>query len=467
MRQDDRRDSHDPPARPHGPAPRVAVPPHVCAAVAERCGSPVVGAASQHAGFTPGFASVLTCEDGSRHFVKAASVKAQRRLPTPTARRPASSARFPAGAPAPWLLWTHEDDWVVLGLEYVERQPQRPWRVEDPDACLDMLTAMAEALTPAPQELRLDDVATELAAWPSYRDHMRSTYPDLAHRQEAALAARFAEITGGTTVVHTDVRDDNFLLTGDGRVLLCDWNWPARGAAWLDTVFFLIGPRGDGLDGDAALARSPHRRGAGRARRHRAGAGGGLLLPPCRPAGAVLLALGARGPALAGRSRLDQLCERRGWGVSRRSRSAFRRVAPHRFFGACGPSSRFGSLSAPLLILLLACLAPAPLHAGRRHHRVSAVPHTYDEGAVWNIKSQIKRNKQNEKRHERNKAVKTGLKSAVRKFRELAAAGDTDAAVKAGRDASRKLDKAASKGVIHKNQAANRKSAIAKTTASL
>jgi small subunit ribosomal protein S20 len=86
---------------------------------------------------------------------------------------------------------------------------------------------------------------------------------------------------------------------------------------------------------------------------------------------------------------------------------------------------------------------------------------------VANIKSQIKRNKQNEKRHERNKAVKTGLKTAVRKFRELASAGDKDAAVQAGRDASRKLDKAASKGVIHKNQAANRKSAIAKTTASL
>ena len=81
-----------------------------------------------------------------------------------------------------------------------------------------------------------------------------------------------------------------------------------------------------------------------------------------------------------------------------------------------------------------------------------------------NIKSQIKRNKQNEKRHERNKAVKTGLKTAVRKFRELAAAGDTDAAVKAGRDASRKLDKAASKGVIHKNQAARRKSRLVAST---
>ena len=84
-----------------------------------------------------------------------------------------------------------------------------------------------------------------------------------------------------------------------------------------------------------------------------------------------------------------------------------------------------------------------------------------------NIKSQIKRNKQNEKRHERNKAVKTGLKTAVRKFREAVAAGDKEAAIVAGREASRKLDKAASKGVIHKNQAANRKSSIAKASASL
>ncbi len=84
-----------------------------------------------------------------------------------------------------------------------------------------------------------------------------------------------------------------------------------------------------------------------------------------------------------------------------------------------------------------------------------------------NIKSQIKRNKQNEKRHERNKAVKTGLKTAVRKFREAAEAGDKSAASSLGNDACRKLDKAASKGVIHKNQAANRKSSIAKAVAGL
>ena len=84
-----------------------------------------------------------------------------------------------------------------------------------------------------------------------------------------------------------------------------------------------------------------------------------------------------------------------------------------------------------------------------------------------NIKSQIKRNKQNIKAHERNKAVKTRLKSAVRKFREAAEAGNKETAVPLGRDASKLLDKAASKGVIHKNQAANRKSAIAKKAASL
>ncbi len=84
-----------------------------------------------------------------------------------------------------------------------------------------------------------------------------------------------------------------------------------------------------------------------------------------------------------------------------------------------------------------------------------------------NIKSQIKRNKQNEKARLRNKAVKSELKTAIRKFREAAEAGNADAAAEAQRSAARKLDKAVSKGVIHKNQAANRKSAIAKQAAAL
>ena len=84
-----------------------------------------------------------------------------------------------------------------------------------------------------------------------------------------------------------------------------------------------------------------------------------------------------------------------------------------------------------------------------------------------NIKSQIKRIKQNEKAHQRNKAVKSELRTYVRKFREAAETGNVEEATVAMQTASRKLDKAVSKGVIHKNQAANRKSAIAKRLAEL
>ena len=82
-----------------------------------------------------------------------------------------------------------------------------------------------------------------------------------------------------------------------------------------------------------------------------------------------------------------------------------------------------------------------------------------------NIKSQIKRNKQNEKARVRNRAVKSSLKTSVRQFREAADAGDAEKVTQTMRSALTKLDKAASKGVIHKNQAANRKSAIAKRAA--
>jgi small subunit ribosomal protein S20 len=86
---------------------------------------------------------------------------------------------------------------------------------------------------------------------------------------------------------------------------------------------------------------------------------------------------------------------------------------------------------------------------------------------VANIKSQIKRILTNKKSQDRNKAVKSEVKTAVRHTREAIAAGDKKAAAASLVVATKKLDKAASKGVIHKNQAANRKSAIAKQVASL
>lgn len=111
------------------------------------------------------------------------------------------------------------------------------------------------------------------------------------------------------------------------------------------------------------------------------------------------------------------------------------------------------ALTAPALLVTL-----TELWAGKNPIR---------EISVANIKSQIKRNTTNEKRRLRNKAVKSELKTAVRSAREATASGDADAARSALETAARKLDKAASKGVIHKNQAANRKSALARRAAAL
>jgi len=247
-----------PPAPGGGTARRLEwqfLPPHVRALVEDRCGSPVEHAESQTTGYTPGFASVLTCADGSRHFVKAASVKAQRLFAESYREEARKLAALPPEVPAPRLLWSHDDDWVVLGLEYVAGSvPARPWRQADLDACLDAIEAMTPALTPPPAGLGLTTIGEDLAELPSHWDHVRATRPDLPHLEEAAaLAARHVEVMAGDTLVHTDLRDDNVLIGRDGRVWFCDWNWPAVGAAWVDTVFLLVGPRGDGLDVEAVL----------------------------------------------------------------------------------------------------------------------------------------------------------------------------------------------------------------------
>ncbi len=84
-----------------------------------------------------------------------------------------------------------------------------------------------------------------------------------------------------------------------------------------------------------------------------------------------------------------------------------------------------------------------------------------------NIASQMKRNRQNERARRRNKAVRTNLKTQLRAFRQAAEAGDAEAAGKAFQAASRRLDKAVSRGVVHRNFAANHKSRMARRLQSL
>jgi len=212
-----------------------------------------VEAVSQDAGFTPGFASVLTTSDGRRGFVKAASRVAQRDIASSYAEEGRKVAALGEAIPAPRLLWTHDDEaWVVLGFEAVDAsQPGRPWHPDELDRALDLAETIVDVTGDAPAALALrpmaEDVPGLLTGWNSVPD-------DWPHRDEAAALAASLASRPAEHFVHGDLRDDNILLAQDGRTLACDWNWPALGPVWQDTVDLLISAHGDGVDVAPILA---------------------------------------------------------------------------------------------------------------------------------------------------------------------------------------------------------------------
>ncbi len=235
----------------------VHLPPRVRAEVERRLGSAVVEDRSSEAGFTPGLAAVLTCADGSRHFLKAASTKAQKVVADAYRGEVSQLRALPPSAPAPRLRWSMEvEEWVVLCIEHVDAvSPARPWAPADLAACSAMLVRAAEALTPAPG-IGTPSFAEEVGSWAGLWHSQLSHLPHAA--ECGALAARIDEVAAGATLVHGDLREDNLLLSTSGeQAWLCDWAWPSRGAAWIDSLLLLIGPRGDGLDVETHLAAHP------------------------------------------------------------------------------------------------------------------------------------------------------------------------------------------------------------------
>ncbi len=238
---------------PHGRTARrltwTFLPPALRERIASRLGSPVVEHESQDAGFTPGFASILTGADGSQVFVKAASRVAQKPFAAAYAEEGRKMRILGTAVPAPSLLWSIDDDWVVLGYEAIaSRRPARPWTESDLARAISLAQEIADATVTVPPGLRLRPVHLEqprlLTGWESTKE----LNPDWPHLDEAAhLARTLPDVPDGNRFVHSDLRDDNILVCDDGRTLACDWNWPGLGPVWLDLITLLASAHGDGV----------------------------------------------------------------------------------------------------------------------------------------------------------------------------------------------------------------------------
>ena len=227
-----------------------AVPARVRSAIEQVCGSPVVEARTQQGGFSPGVAARVSCADGSRHFVKAVSAEVNRRsVQIYQQERDVLAALDPViladDLPIPRLRGSVDlDSWVALILEDVDgRHPAEPWNEGELSRVTAALDRLSVALTPAP--IAVPAVGEKYArAFTGWRRLAQSGRPDgldpwtRARLDDlAALEETWEAHAVGDTLLHTDFRADNILLSGDD-VVIVDWPHACRGAAFVDPVFF-------------------------------------------------------------------------------------------------------------------------------------------------------------------------------------------------------------------------------------
>ncbi len=238
------------------------------ARIADALGGPVVRAASQASGWSPGSADRVTTADGRRAFVKSVARSRNGDSHAMHRREARVMAAIPPEVQAPRLVAAideeHDDDaWVAVVLADVDgRHPG----LDDRDTvavldALDTLPVATGALAALPR--MADELRDEFAAW----DRMLAVglAPDLpedvvAAADRLAATARGAHLlVDGEHLVHADCRADNLLVDHDGTVWVVDWPWAGVGAHWLDPLTYLLDTivRGGGEDVDAHLATHP------------------------------------------------------------------------------------------------------------------------------------------------------------------------------------------------------------------
>lgn len=227
------------------------LPPSVCHALEQHLHARVVRSRSEPGGFSPGVASRLLLSDGRRVFAKVLGPEPNPESVQYHRKEARVLSRMPEDAPVPQLLSVYDDGaWVALFLAEVDgRSPRLPWKSVELVRVLKAMETLASILTPAPfpeatfgewhrnvftlwremadLQRRGADLLDDLDPWA--REHLSEL---------ARLEANFEKASAGFTLVHSDVRADNILLTKD-RVYFADWPGACIGARWLDLLGFL------------------------------------------------------------------------------------------------------------------------------------------------------------------------------------------------------------------------------------
>ena len=212
----------------------------------------VVKAATQPAGFSPGVAARLVVDDGRRVFVKAIGPEPNAESPEIHRREIKVAAALPDAASIPRMLWSHDDGaggWVVLAFEDVDgRHPTEPWQPDELDRVVAAMEELSELLTPSPLPEAMVGTASRkfganLQGWRRLRDGCPSLldYADEWSRRHIDTLMAIDDTAGdalkGTTLLHSDIRADNILLTSD-RTWFVDWPHACVGPSWFEVVGF-------------------------------------------------------------------------------------------------------------------------------------------------------------------------------------------------------------------------------------
>ncbi|QMU78211.1 aminoglycoside phosphotransferase family protein [Streptacidiphilus sp. PB12-B1b] len=230
--------------------PWTDLPAEVRAAVEQRLGSRVTAAVDQTGGFSRGTAARLRCADGSRAFVKAVTREGDPFTVALAEREASVAAAFTPelGLPAPAFRGVvDQGGWLALLFDDIEGHiPAVPWRPDELALTLTALTALSERATPSPVP-DLPVWGGALGEWHGWNrlladEDPLADVPAWARRNSARLAAAeqwFPAATAGDTLLHSDLRSDNILVSGT-EVTFVDWAWAARGQPWIDPMVFAL-----------------------------------------------------------------------------------------------------------------------------------------------------------------------------------------------------------------------------------